>query len=103
MGSMGYSPHIRAASGNHKGLVASDYLWGTYPIGVPLIRAYLGRIKGLFMLQYPATFLIMAVVAGFLGFGSLAGTVAEIAQVLFFISLGIFLLSFIFNGRSSRD
>jgi uncharacterized membrane protein YtjA (UPF0391 family) len=55
------------------------------------------------MLQYPATFLITAVIAGFFGFGSFAGIVAEIAQVLFFVSLGIFLLSFILNGRSRRD
>jgi uncharacterized membrane protein YtjA (UPF0391 family) len=55
------------------------------------------------MLQYPATFLILAVIAGFLGFGSIAGLVAGIAQVLFFVFLGIFLLSFIFNGRAPRD
>jgi uncharacterized membrane protein YtjA (UPF0391 family) len=55
------------------------------------------------MLQYPATFLIIAVIAGFLGFGSFAGIVAEIAQILFFVSLSLFLLSFIFNGRAPRD
>lgn len=55
------------------------------------------------MLQYPATFLIIAVIAGFFGFGSFAGIVADIAQVLFFVSLGVFLLSFILNGRSRRD
>jgi uncharacterized membrane protein YtjA (UPF0391 family) len=100
MGSMGCSPHIRAAS---KMFAARDDAWGTYPIGGPLIRTYLGRIKGLFMLQYPATFLIIAVIAGFIAFGSIAGIVAGIAQVLFFVSLGLFLLSFIVNGRSPRD
>jgi uncharacterized membrane protein YtjA (UPF0391 family) len=55
------------------------------------------------MLQYPATFLIIAVIAGFLGFGSIAGLVAGIAQVLFFVFLGLLLISFILNGPSPRD
>jgi uncharacterized membrane protein YtjA (UPF0391 family) len=55
------------------------------------------------MLQYPATFLIGAVVSGFLGFGSIGGLVAGIAQILFFVFLGLFLISFIFNGPSPRD
>ena len=55
------------------------------------------------MLQYPATFLIFAVITAFMGFGSIAGLVAGIAQVLFFVFLGLFLLSFILNGRSPRD
>ena len=100
---MGCSPHIRAASESHKVMVPHAHIWGTYPIGVPIIRTYPGLIKESFMLQYPATFLIIAVIAGFLGFGSLAGTVAGIAQILFFVSLGLFLLSFIFNGRAPRD
>ncbi|MCE0497158.1 MAG: DUF1328 domain-containing protein [Methylacidiphilales bacterium] len=55
------------------------------------------------MLQYPATFLVSSVFAAILGFGSLAGLVADIAQILFFVFLGIFLLSFIFNGPSPRN
>lgn len=55
------------------------------------------------MLQYPATFLIIAVVSGFMGFGSIAGLVAVIAQILFFIFLGLFILSFVLSGPSPRD
>jgi len=55
------------------------------------------------MLQYPATFLLIAAMAGFLGFGSIGGLVAGIAQILFFIFLGLFLISFILNGRTPRD
>jgi uncharacterized membrane protein YtjA (UPF0391 family) len=55
------------------------------------------------MLQYPATFLITAVITGFLGFGSIAGVSAEIAQILFLVSLGLFLLSFTLNGPAPRD
>jgi uncharacterized membrane protein YtjA (UPF0391 family) len=38
-----------------------------------------------------------------LGFGSWAGWAAIIAQALFFIFLGMFLLSFIFNGPDPRN
>ncbi len=55
------------------------------------------------MLQYPATFLTIAVITAFLGFGSIGGLVAGIAQILFFISLGLFLISFILDGRAPRD
>jgi uncharacterized membrane protein YtjA (UPF0391 family) len=55
------------------------------------------------MLQYPATFLIIALIAGFTGFGSLGGLEAGIAQILFFVSLGFFLLSFVLNGRTSQN
>jgi uncharacterized membrane protein YtjA (UPF0391 family) len=55
------------------------------------------------MLQYPATYLIGSVFSAILGFGSLVGLVADMAQILFFVFLGLFLLSFILNGRSPRD
>ena len=57
------------------------------------------------MLQYPATFLIVALITGFTGFtgfGSLGGLVAGIAQILFFVSLLVFFLSFVLNGRTPR-
>ena len=43
------------------------------------------------MLQLAILFLVVALVAGALGFGGIAGTAAAIAKVLF----GIFLLGFI--------
>jgi len=55
------------------------------------------------MLQYAATFLIMAVIAAFLGYGSLAGLVAEIAKVLFLVFLALFILSFVFTGPNRRN
>jgi uncharacterized membrane protein YtjA (UPF0391 family) len=55
------------------------------------------------MLHYPATFLIVAVMSAFLGFGSWAGWAAIMAQALFFIFLGMFFLSFIFNGPDPRN
>jgi uncharacterized membrane protein YtjA (UPF0391 family) len=55
------------------------------------------------MLQYPGTFLIGSVFAAIFGFGSLAGFVADIAQFLFFVFLGLFLVSCVLNGPSPRD
>jgi uncharacterized membrane protein YtjA (UPF0391 family) len=48
------------------------------------------------MLNYVITFFLLAIVAGFLGFGGLAGTFSEIAQilaVLFVVLLGVSLIS----------
>ncbi len=55
------------------------------------------------MLQYAVTFLIVAIIAAFLGFGSLAGFAAEIARLFFFIFVALFILSFVVNGRNPRN
>jgi uncharacterized membrane protein YtjA (UPF0391 family) len=45
------------------------------------------------MLSYAVTFLIIAIIAGVLGFGVVAGTAAMIARVLFLIFLICFIVS----------
>ncbi len=50
------------------------------------------------MLSYAITFLIIALIAGVLGFGVIAGTAALIAKVCFVVFLVLFVLSFI-SGR----
>ena len=50
------------------------------------------------MLNYAITFLIIAIIAGVLGFGVIAGTAAVIARVLFIIFLVLFVAS-LFGGR----
>jgi uncharacterized membrane protein YtjA (UPF0391 family) len=45
------------------------------------------------MLNWPITFLFLALIAGALGFTSIAGAAATIAQVLFFIFLALLLSS----------
>ena len=50
------------------------------------------------MLSWSIFFLIIAVVAAFLGFSSLAGAAAGIAKVLFGVFLVLFLIS-LFVGR----
>jgi len=50
------------------------------------------------MLHYALLFLVVALIAGVLGFGFVAGTAAMIAKVLFVVFLVLFLISFI-SGR----
>jgi uncharacterized membrane protein YtjA (UPF0391 family) len=45
------------------------------------------------MLGWVVTFLIVALVAGLLGFGGIAGASIEIAKVIFFIAVVLFLVS----------
>ena len=50
------------------------------------------------MLYYSIVFLVIALLAGALGFGGIAGTAALIAKILFIISLVLFIAS-LFLGR----
>ncbi len=52
------------------------------------------------MLYYALVFLVVAIIAAALGFGSLAGASATIAQVLFVIFLILFVFS-LFRMRKS--
>jgi uncharacterized membrane protein YtjA (UPF0391 family) len=52
------------------------------------------------MLSYAVTFLVVALIAGVLGFGVIAGTAAWIAKVLFFIFIGLFLVSLLTGRRT---
>ncbi|MBI5129567.1 MAG: DUF1328 domain-containing protein [Rhodopseudomonas palustris] len=55
------------------------------------------------MLGWVVTFLIVAVVAGLLGFGGIAGASIEIAKIIFFIAIVLFLISAVVGlvrGRS---
>jgi uncharacterized membrane protein YtjA (UPF0391 family) len=45
------------------------------------------------MLSWVVTFLIIALVAGLLGFGGIAGASIEIAKIVFFVALVLFLVS----------
>jgi uncharacterized membrane protein YtjA (UPF0391 family) len=50
------------------------------------------------MLSWAVTFLIIALIAAVLGFGVLAGTAMEVAKILFFVFIVLFILSY-FMGR----
>ena len=49
--------------------------------------------RGGHMLYYAMVFLIIALIAGVLGFGGIAGTSVGIAKILFFVFLALMLLS----------
>jgi uncharacterized membrane protein YtjA (UPF0391 family) len=51
------------------------------------------------MLSWAITFLVIALIAGVLGFGVVAGTAAEMAKILFFLFLVLFVVSLVF-GRA---
>jgi len=52
------------------------------------------------MLGYTILFLIIAIIAGALGFGSLAGTAALIAKICFVVFLVLFVASLLRGRRS---
>jgi uncharacterized membrane protein YtjA (UPF0391 family) len=58
-------------------------------------RDYVSQQKGADMLYYALVFLLIAAVAGVLGFGVVAFAAAGIAKILFFIFLVLFLVSLI--------
>jgi uncharacterized membrane protein YtjA (UPF0391 family) len=49
------------------------------------------------MLYYALLFLVVALVAGFLGFGGIAFAAAGIAKILFFIFLAVFLVTLLMH------
>jgi uncharacterized membrane protein YtjA (UPF0391 family) len=49
--------------------------------------------RGLVMVSWVVTFLIVALIAGILGFGGIAGASIEIAKAIFFIAVVLFLIS----------
>jgi uncharacterized membrane protein YtjA (UPF0391 family) len=49
--------------------------------------------RGCAMLSWVVTFLVIALIAGILGFGGIAGVSVEIAKAIFFIAVVLFLVS----------
>ena len=54
------------------------------------------------MLGYAITFLIVALIAAALGFGGIAGVSVQIAQILFFVFIVLFVLTLIFGRRGPK-
>ncbi len=51
------------------------------------------------MLSWALTFLVIALIAGVLGFGVVAGTAASIAKILFFVFLVLFIIGLVMGRR----
>jgi uncharacterized membrane protein YtjA (UPF0391 family) len=54
------------------------------------------------MLSWVVTFLVIALIAGILGFGGLAGASIEIAKIVFFIAVVLFLVSAVVGVARGR-
>ena len=57
------------------------------------------------MLNWALTFLVIALIAAVLGFGGIAGTAIEIAKIIFFVAIVLFLISAVLGfvrGRPGR-
>ncbi len=54
------------------------------------------------MLQLALTLLILALIAAVLGFGGLAGSFVEIAKILFFVFIVLFLISAVVSALRGR-
>lgn len=48
-----------------------------------------------YLLHYAVVFLVVAVIAAFLGFGGVAGTAMEGARILFWIALVLFVVALV--------
>jgi uncharacterized membrane protein YtjA (UPF0391 family) len=59
----------------------------------PLILKHKVQTEVGVMLSWVVTFLVVALIAGILGFGGIAGASVEIAKIIFFIAVVLFLVS----------
>jgi uncharacterized membrane protein YtjA (UPF0391 family) len=59
--------------------------------------------RGLVMLSWVVTFLVVALIAGILGFGGIAGVSIEIAKAIFFIAVILFLVSAVVGLARGRN
>lgn len=57
------------------------------------------------MLNWALTFLVVALVAAVFGFGGIAGSAVEIAKLIFYVAIALFVISGVIsiaNGRTPR-
>lgn len=54
------------------------------------------------MLYWSLVFLLVSLVAALFGFGGISAAAADIARILFFVFLALFILSFIFGLARRR-
>jgi uncharacterized membrane protein YtjA (UPF0391 family) len=74
-----------------------------------LVRSHIQRgvpriLEELAMLGWALTFLVVALIAAVLGFGGIAGTAIEIAKIIFFVAIVLFVISAVMSymGRGRR-
>ena len=72
------------------------------PILVALISKLNAEKRSFVMLSWVVTFLVVALIAGILGFGGVAGVSIEIAKTIFFIAVVLFLVSAVIGLARGR-
>jgi uncharacterized membrane protein YtjA (UPF0391 family) len=72
--------------------VGRDGRWNVHPSSIGIRFVF---TKGPIMLHYAVVFFVIALIAALFGFGGIAAGAAEIAKVLFFIFLVLFVVSLI--------
>ncbi len=55
------------------------------------------------MIGWAVTFLVIALIAAVLGFGGIAGFAVELAKIVFFVAIVLFVLSAIFGFARGRS
>ena len=83
---------------------------GTFVPGLDCFAKRRGKLVALLngkedrvMLGWVVTFLIVALIAGLLGFGGIAGASVEIAKIIFFIAVVLFLVSAVVGLARGRS
>jgi uncharacterized membrane protein YtjA (UPF0391 family) len=76
-----------------------DSIHGKHRLRPPGVVAEVAR-RRIVMLNYAIIFLVIALVAGVLGFGGIAGSAVGIAKILFLVFIVLFLASLIMGRRS---
>ena len=54
------------------------------------------------MLNWAITFLVIALIAAVLGFGGIAGVAVELAKIVFFVAVALFLISLVYGLTRGR-
>ena len=67
--------------------------------GTKLLSILTNLLKLYYMLKWAAIFLVISIVAAIFGFGGIAEGAADIAKVLFFIFIVLFVLVLIFGAK----
>ena len=80
---------------SHDGLIAQERA-----LTAPIVTTFETEVR--VMLGWVVTFLIVALVAGVLGFGGVAGASIEIAKIIFFIAVVLFVVSAVVGVARGR-
>ncbi|HCD51587.1 MAG TPA: DUF1328 domain-containing protein [Balneolaceae bacterium] len=54
------------------------------------------------MLRWSLIFIIFIIISAIIGFGNLAGAMADMGRIFFFIFVALFLISLIMNSESAK-